>query len=301
VFSTGPPIQNTAIAGLITDRLTGRSSNEAAVEAVRRGDSATYMAASDTAGFFAMRYVPAGVYDVRAFGDLNRNHRKDPSEPSSPVRQIVLGATDTIATELVLLPSDSTAPELKRAEALDSLHVTLTFDDPIDPEFGLTGRSVILTGPDGLTVGGTLVTQLRNVYQRAAQRAQAAAPPARRDTTARRALTRADSLARADSVARADSARLPQGNAQGARGRPRAAADTTPLPDRDVVLTVSAPLAPGKYRVTVGGVKNVNGLTGGGAVDLEIKPAPVKPPAGDGAPKSTRDTTYFLPGARRTR
>lgn len=288
VFSTGPPIQNTAIAGLITDRITGRITNDAAVEAVRRGDSATYMAASDTAGFFAMRFVPAGVYDVRAFGDANRNHRKDPSESSSAVRQITLGATDTIVTELVLLPSDSTPPALKRADPLDSMHVVLTFDDFIDPEFGLTGRGISFTTADGQPVGGILITQLRNVWQRAAQQAAATAPPpsARPDTTTRRPpRTRADSL-RADSTARADSSRLAilrdagAGRPGGDRGRPRAAADTTPLPDRDVILTINTVLPPGKYRVTMSGVKNVNGLTGGGAVDLEIKPPPVKPPVG---------------------
>lgn len=306
VFSTGPPIQNTAIAGLITDRITGRTSTDAAVEAVRRGDSATYMAASDTAGFFAMRFVPAGVYDVRAFGDLNRNHRKDPSESSSPVRQVVLGAADTIVTELVLLPSDSTPPELKRAESMDSLHITLTFDDAIDPDFGLASRVLSLTTADGQAVGGVLITQLKNVQQRAAQRAAAAAPPVSRpDSTMRRPVTRADSLRR-DSVARADSARSAAmreaaGGRDGgdrARPNPRFAADTMPRPDREVILSIRTMLPPGKYRVTIGGVKNVNGLIGGGNAGFEIKAAPVKPPAG-GAPKS--DTTHFLPGARRAR
>jgi hypothetical protein len=77
VFSTGPAIESTALGGLVTDRLTGRAAVDASIEAVRAADSAVYTTDADSAGFFALRSVPSGVYTVRAYFDSNRNRRRD--------------------------------------------------------------------------------------------------------------------------------------------------------------------------------------------------------------------------------
>ncbi len=268
IFSTGPPIQNTAFAGLIMDRLTGRSrAADGAIEAIRRGDSAVYTVSADTGGFFALRSVPAGVYDVRAFGDLNRNRRLDSSEPSSASRQVALSANDTIDAVFIVLPMDTTPPRLVRAEAQDSTHVLLTFEDPIDPENGLTSQSVALVrAADSVSHGGTVITQLKNIWQRTqVSSAPPATPAAVRDTGA--AAMRDTTAA----VAVPPRPRPPAGRAQPGR----LAADTVSLPDREVVLTVGTPLVAGaRYRVTVTDVRNVNGLVGGGSVEFVAKPTP---------------------------
>jgi hypothetical protein len=305
VFSTGPPIQPTAIAGIVTDRLTRRASASAVVQATRRLDSAAYLIGGDTAGFFALRNIPAGVYDVLAFIDGNNNHRRDPQEPGSPSQQIALGATDTIATELVMLPADTTGPDLRRADATDSTHVTLNFDDAIDENVGLSTTAVsFIREADSVRYTGTMVMRLKNVQQRLDANRRAAEPGSRSDSAGNRVpVTRADSLRadslRADSL-RADSMRLnaPPAGGRAPVGRNRAAgaarnnsasqnrapADTMPLPDRDVIVTLDAPLAAGKYRVSVTGIRNVNGLLGGGTAELDVKAPPAKPAGGKDDP-----------------
>ncbi|MEO5509496.1 MAG: Ig-like domain-containing protein [Longimicrobiales bacterium] len=280
VFSTGPPIQNTALAGLIMDRLTGRPrATDGAVEAIRRGDSATYSADVDTAGFFALRNIPAGVYDVRAFGDLNNNRRRDPSEPASVQTQMAIGATDTVYNTFSVLPADTTAPRLVRAVATDSLHVMLTFEDPIDPDSGQAIRSVSLVrAADEVPHTGTLMTQLKNIQLRLQPPAPIRVVP--------------DSVARADSL-RADSLRLanPRAGRPPQRGGAPFARDTVSLPDRDVVLTLGMPLQPKtKYTVTVSGFRNVNGLIGGGSVEFESLAAP-RPQTPPGVTPVRQDTT----------
>jgi hypothetical protein len=323
VFSTGPPVQNTAIAGVITDRITGRFLLDGAVEAVRRGDSATYFAGTDSAGFFALRYVPAGVYDMRAFSDGNHNRKRDVTESASALRQVALGATDTMPEEFVVLPADTSAPQLRRADATDSLHITLSFDDYIDPDNGLTNQTVFISHADGSAMPGSPIrsVQLKTILAKVEQAQRALQPPkpdttnTSRDSTRalppnRRPVTRADSM-RADSL-KLDSLRDAAQSARNAAGvgvdrnsnrRGGLANDTASLPDRDVVAVLTAPLPVGKYRVTVGGIRNVNGLVGGGSVDLDIKPAPPKVPpktkaAGDTshvAPKVPGDTSHAVP------
>lgn len=275
IFSTGPPIPPTAFAGLITDRLTGRLLADGAIEAVRRADSAVYYSSADSAGFFAVRSTPAGVYDVRAYSDLNRNRRLDATEPKSPVRQMSLGATDTVPLELVVFPFDTTGPRmLPQAQMTDSLHVTVAFDDPVDPEVGLRdASSTLMHLPDSVAVSDIALTlQLRTVFARTRP-----TPQAGRDSAG----AKSDSLAAADTSAlanarRARAAANPRGNAQ------RAPADTTTLPERDVVVTLSRTLPTGRYRITITNVHNVNGLAGGGSAEFEVRPPapPVRPPGG---------------------
>jgi hypothetical protein len=109
----------------------------------------------------------------------------------------------------------------------------------------------------------TLGLQLKNIFQKQEQARRAARPAP------------ADSL-RADS-ARLDSARADAAPPRAA-DRSRASADTTALPDRDVIIILPAPLPPGRYRITISAVRNVNGLVGGGSAEFEVKPAPVRTP-----------------------
>ncbi|HEX6693073.1 MAG TPA: Ig-like domain-containing protein [Longimicrobiales bacterium] len=244
VFSTGPPIESTAFAGLVTDRLTGRAAADAAIEAVRAADSAVYTTDADSAGFFALRSVPSGVYAVRAYFDSNRNRRRDPSEAVSAQRPVTLTPTDTVTAEFVLLPADTTGPRLTRAEVVDSLHVKVGFDDYLDPE-GISSPTVQVERllPDSTsTVVGFTGLVLANRYR--------PAPPA-------------------DSAAVPDSARAARPDSARAAQEP-----VSSLPDRDVIITLAAPLVPGtRYRVTITAVRNVNGLAGGGGGEFAVPPS----------------------------
>src|SRR5688572_25987921 len=257
VFSTGPPVPSTAIAGIVEDRLSGRGADAAVVTAVRRADTVSYMALADSGGFFALRHLPMGVYDMRAYSDQNRNRRRDFAEPVDSGSSLSLGSpADTVTHVFTLMPTDTTAPRVTTADVADSLHVRVTFDDylePSDSTVPIQGRVVTL--PDSaeyaLVVGGLHPT----VYER--QR------PVVVDTSAA-----ADSLR----------ARLP------ARLPPRRADDRV-LPSRDVIVRLDRPLRPGRYVITLTNAVNINRLVGGGADDFEMRaPAPVR-----------RDTTSLRP------
>jgi hypothetical protein len=254
VFSTGPPVPNTAIAGIVEDRLSGRGADAAVVTAVRRADTVSYMALADSGGFFALRHLPMGVYDMRAYSDQNRNRRRDFAEPVDSGRSYSLGSpADTVAAIFTLLPTDTTGPRVTSAEVADSLHVRVGFDDHLEPSDSIVpiqGRVVSL--PDSaeyaLVVGGLHPT----VYER-----QRPVP--------------VDTGAAADTLA----PRLPP------RGPPRRADDRV-LPSRDLIVRLDRPLRPGRYVITLTNAVNINRLTGGGADDFEMRAPP---------PPVRRDTT----------
>jgi hypothetical protein len=236
VFSTGPEIPQTAVAGIVTDRLTGRPPRNAMIEATRLADSLVYVTAADTAGFFSLRHLPRGEYETVAFVDANRNRRRDASEPSSPAEHVSFAtATDTVPVLLAVLPPDTTPARLVRAEWRDSLHVRLHFDDAFDPDAELTAAEVQLRVLPDSAPGprGMLLT------------------PAQFEK-------REQARAAADTVAIVDDT---------ARARPAAAArePRPPLPSRELVLVPLEPLRPDtEYLVVVSDVTNINEVPGGG-------------------------------------
>jgi len=259
VFSTGPQIPPTALAGLVEDRITARAARDAVVEAVRRNDSTVYRTYADSAAFFALRHVPYGTYDVVAYSDANRNARRDASEARHLGVTASLGpGQDTVQVFFNLLPSDTTGPRLLRAETQDSLSVRLTFDDAIDPDSGMVGGGAELFAlPDSSSVPAALDMQLQAVAAAAARIRQAAVDSARADS------------ARADTAA----ARVPV-------PPPAAAQDTARiLPEKVLVLTMERALSPGEYAVVVRGLRNVNGLVGGGSARFTVRPPPRRPAA----------------------
>src|SRR5690606_3716487 len=133
VFSTGPEIPQTALAGLVTDRLTGKPAANTWVAAVRETDSIAYGTVSDTAGFFALRHLPPGAYRVRGFQDRDGDREADfrEAQDSASVR---LAEADTALVSLVLLLPDTTPARVVRAEARDSLQVRVHLDDHVRSE-----------------------------------------------------------------------------------------------------------------------------------------------------------------------
>lgn len=157
VFSTGPEIPSTAIAGIVRDPLTGKPESGVRVEAVRTEDSLVYSLPTDSAGEYRIQRVPEGAYQLRAFRDINRNRALDPFEPRG-VAAVTVIAGDSIRQALGVLMPDSTPPQLAAAELRDTLTVELRFDDYLDPTQNLDQRNVQIFTPEGTPITLNAIT-----------------------------------------------------------------------------------------------------------------------------------------------
>jgi hypothetical protein len=151
VFSTGGEFEANVIAGVATDRITGDPLPNVRVEAQGLGadeDDPRYLALSDSAGVYILRYVPSGLYGVTLFEDINRNAIPDFRERQART-QAALGleppGADTVIQEVALLLPDTTPARLMGARAEDSLLVRLSFDDYLDPLMEGTLDSLVVT------------------------------------------------------------------------------------------------------------------------------------------------------------
>lgn len=272
VFSTGPQIPETVIAGMLTDRLTGKPSSAALVQAMHLPDSLVYTTASDTGGFFALRHVPEGQYVVRAFDDRNRDRQVQLREAQGQVTADLAPRRDTVMfTEISLLAGDTTPARLTKAEARDSLAIRLTFDDYLDPVNPAAGANAVLWHLPDSTVVTTTGPMLAKQYE--ASRAKA-------DTSAA-------ARAKADTSA-------------AGRARPPAPDTAKPLPVQELMLQATRPLAAGaRYRVTVQGLTNINGIHGGGGTATFETPAPPKTAAADSSRRAPGRTAAPADTSRR--
>lgn len=259
VFSTGPPIPPTALAGELTERITGKAPDVGYVHAVRRADSVVYTALVADDGFFSAVNLPNGTYDVIGFVDANRNERRDSTEAASPLRQVSL-ASDTLVLFLAALPFDTTAARVLTAAA-DSVRIAVTFDDALDPELPADSmRASMYTVPDSTRIANTYELLWPWEYEErlAAQRAAA-------DTLAADSVTGPTPLPPVDAAA--------------------VAADSAgPLPSREVIVVPRGRLAPGDYIVELRGARNINGIgNGGGTARVRVPEPPppdsIQPPA----------------------
>ncbi|MGQ0815415.1 MAG: Ig-like domain-containing protein [Gemmatimonadota bacterium] len=238
VFSTGPPILPTAIAGLVTDHLTRRAVANARVVATSLSDSLAYTTLTDTSGFFALRSLPLGAYNTVAFVDTNRNRTLDGLEARHARIVSLVTPQDTPVVELSVLALDTTPARLLRAEARDTIHARLAFDDFIAATEPL--GSVIVSVwqlPDSVAVPSGSLMHPRDFEAR------------------QRAL--------ADTTRRAPAA------------RPAAApTDTVRLPTQELVWVPQQPFLPGtRYRVAVSGLRNIAGVAGGAGTTTFETPA----------------------------
>lgn len=268
VFSTGPEIPNTVLAGTVVDRLTGKPVAGARVEAIHQPDSTTYVELTDTAGMFVFLRIPTGEYRLRAYQDDNRNRRPDVFEIQDTARTL-LAANDTALHALALLAPDTTPARLLRAEARDSLQVRLFFDDPLDPLRPLTGAEFGLWQlPESTAVA---IASVLYPHEWERQRAEAAAAARPQDTTAEPRDTTGQPR---------DTIQQPQNTTRQGGVRPATAAqDSTPsLPTWELVLVPGAALRPGvRYRVEARGITNVAGVAGGGGSVVFNGPAAPRP------------------------
>lgn len=151
VFSTGPAIPATGVAGAVFDRVTARPDTSVRVEAIRLADSLVYAVPTDTAGRFVIARVPAGEYRIRAFRDANRNRALDPFEPRDSV-PATLAVGETPPVRLSVVAPDSTPPRIASSALAGERRVEVRFDDYLDPDQPLSAGNVQVLGPDGAAV-----------------------------------------------------------------------------------------------------------------------------------------------------
>ncbi len=272
IFSTGPEIPDTRLAGTVIDRITGRPDAGARVEAIRAADSLVYTLPADSAGRFAFRRIPAGTYQLRALRDLNRNRALDDFEPRDTAAAVVaVGVSPSV--RLSLVAPDSTAPVPASARVAGGT-VELLFDDYLDPAQRVVPSQVRIVGP-----GGALVAVTRVAVGRL-PRADSAAAPA--DTPR---ATPADTARPAPGTSPQPA---PRDTALAGVPVDTAIALVAELPSQTLVVETAAPLVAGaEYRVTVSGVRNLVGLVGGGEVTLTPEAAPAERPANTPSPPAT--------------
>lgn len=129
VFSTGPTLPDTRLAGVINDWVADRPAAGALVEAVTP-DSVVYVGAADSIGRFALLHLPPGTYRVRGFLDPNRNRQFDPREPFDSA---VVQLTDTVSLDFYAFVHDSLGPRIENVAVRDSLTLRVVFDKALAP------------------------------------------------------------------------------------------------------------------------------------------------------------------------
>ena len=277
-FTTGAPLPETVLLGMVVDWGTRRPVPNALVEAILSPDSLSYRSVTDSTGRFSFGPLPRGDYLVYGAIDQNNDRRRQARESWDSLRAVA--GRDSVG-QLWAFRHDTLPARVTTVDVLDSLSIGLTFSQQLDPYQRLPGDSVeVRLLPDSTPALPVLAILPKGAFD-------TAYPPARVVDTARvreaAARARADSI-RADSLARAREAaalRIP-----GADRRRPVVPDTTgtgplltkpPLFDR-LQVRVGEPLVPGaRYVVIVHGLKTVTGVAGvarGVAAVPAAKPPP---------------------------
>ncbi len=324
-FSTGPEFTPNVVAGSVIDRLTGEPLRDARVDAAVAESDVVHTAVTDSAGIFAMRYLPAGDYVVSAYLDRNRNAQPDFTEPQgtrpAPLDGGGEAADTTIVLEVALLARDTTSARLARVTVEDSISLTVSLDDYLDAEVPLDDVRVVLTSD---SVDAPELLAVLHQHEAEAYRSVLADSIAReqavRDSVAQ---AQADSVAQAqaDSAAQAQADPLAQPEAaladtttvadpEGAPAPPEAepepppgpveqeAAGTReeeqerPTPQQSFIVILDGVLVPEVlYEIEISDITNISGVSGGGGSVTFTPPAPPPPPE-----DTTQAATDSVPG-----
>ncbi len=253
VFSTGPEPIPTVVAGSVTDRLTGQP-QALRVDAVSEEDEEVYPSRSDSEGIFALRFLPAGRYVLRAFEDRNRNAEPDFGEPQAQTTALLGAAGDTAIYELETLAGDSTAARLLSVTVTDSVTLEVTFDDYMDPDVPLNTVNVTLAvGTDSTDVATPVQVPLPTEFQ--------VLHPFQREALLR------DRAAAADTSSNVPQGRVPVSPLAGPGG---AGGSQDPLPQQSLFVVAATPLPPGvPLELELTGVLNIHRIPlGGGSASL---------------------------------
>ena len=294
-FSTGPDFTPNVVAGSVIDRLTGEPLRDARVDAAIAGSDVVHTAVTDSAGIFALRYLPAGDFVLSAYLDRNRNAQPDFTEPQGTRPALLDGdgeAADTaIVLDVALLARDTTSARLARVIVEDSISLSVSLDDYLDPERPLDDVRVVVTSD---SVDAPRPLAVLHQHEAEAYRSALADSLAReqavRDSVAQ---AQADSAAQAEAAAGdTTTAADPEGTpapAEAEAGPPPAPAqevggageaeEERPTAQQTFIVILDGVLVPEMpYQVEVSNIININGVSGGGGTVDFTRPAPPPPP-----------------------
>ena len=249
VFSTGPTIPNTRIAGIAFDWVTGKPIPNAMIQAIQRPDSTVYLARADSLGGFILAHAPAGTYTVQAWNDANNNRLIDPHEVWDSAHVVL---RDTARLEMLAFAHDTVAPRIDQFSIVDSSAVRVTFDRALDTAQKLDTSMFVLKRADSSVVPLRAV-ELGAVFD-----------------SVRATTTPKDTTHKTDTTKKVPPAAPPTRGGRDIFGG-RVQADTTkraplpkpsrPSPAIDVVVLLAQPLQPGtSYRITARDVRNLLGF-----------------------------------------
>lgn len=264
-FATGGSLPTRYLVGRAVDWSAGRASASALIEATLLPDSLVYRTVADSTGRFNFGPLPEGEFLVAVTLDQDRNRRRGGREGWDTVR---VAAGSSSVGEVWAFQRDTLPPRATDVSRLDSVTVTMTLTQPIDPTLVAGEADVIVRTIDDSTSAGPVGALPRAAHD-SLYRPQAAPPAAAPDTTA---------AARPPAPPQAAAPRRPPARAG---GPPAAAPDTLdqkrPKISNQLVVRIRGRFLEGRrYEVVV---RNVRAL--GGAVADSVRGTleiPKKPP-----------------------
>lgn len=149
IFSTGGPIPDTRVSGILLDWENGKVGVGAVVEATLLPDSLTYSTTVDSAGEYVLTALPVGTYVLTGVVDANRNRRRERLEPFDTVTMTVDGQSEHTFWAVT---QDTISPQLRNAESLDSITIRLEFNQKLEPGDPSLGSFAVLALPDTVPV-----------------------------------------------------------------------------------------------------------------------------------------------------
>lgn len=281
LFSTGPAIPTASLQGIALSWVDQRTLVQGLIRAVLEPDTVAYLAYTDSTGRFRLDGVPPGRYVVYAVNDQNANRLRDPREAYDSA----FVTLDTVAqATLWTFVHDTTGPQVRRPEPLDSMSFRLTFSQPLAPAHlpdTATVRVYELPDTTPVPVSAVLLPAANDSLV-ARERAVADSIREANDTTHAAPDSTRKRAAPADTSRRRPAA-APAG-VPGHPGAAQAAPDSVvikllasrPAPTDKLVVRTAVPLkASTKYFVRVVRATNLNGARADAAGVLVI-PAPKK-------------------------
>ncbi len=251
VFSTGGPIPNTKVVGVVFDWETGAISRNALVQAlVPRGrDTTRYVARSDSTGRYILPFVPSGSVLMQGIIDANRNFAIDRREGWDST---TVNLVDSAFVELYTFVHDTIGPAVRDVTVRDSVTIRLDLTRPLALDQLLDTSLVTLMDADSVEVPLSAVLTVAaadslSAAQRAAadtsQRADsAAAPPVAAPPDV------APPVAQPDSASADSASRLPLPT------------PSRPIPFGSIVVRTVAPLAPDtRYLIRLNEARGLDG------------------------------------------
>lgn len=256
-FTTGAPAPDYTLRGRVYDWSTAQPARAVLLEAILMPDSLPYRSLTDSSGSYAFGPLPRGAYLVMAVADQNRDRKRSGREAFDSVRvQPDTGSTAEVP-ELWIFQHDSLPPRLQPPTVLDSLSLSLPFNQKLAPDQPLDSTMVqVWRLPDTTIV--PVVSLLTAAGHDSTYRVTPPAAPGRAGAAGvDSAMARADTgPARRDTTPQAagDSIRAPRIE------RPdRAAAPSRPPLSDKLSVRLGQPLVPGtSYTVLVRGIRNAS-------------------------------------------